>query len=647
MKKGIKSVTAAFIAATLCTAPVMNVTTANADLPPGISYYDFNNDKKIDSNDAKIMKEYMDAWAEKDQETIDKLRASIDELHFCYIGGNYDGYKEGDFNRDGTINDDDYKMLEIAGIYYPSYYDYPDVHPNQLDFIENQKGGFVRGDANGNKVFDEFDVNALENWIEYHKSNPDAKPGIGPYVIFNRADYNGDRVLDENDVKAMKDALTKMNIEVTTTTTKATATTTTTATTTKPNSATTTTTTAPAIDLISVSVVSSKAEAGNTIEYVFPKGYVDLGATSSTGYARALGDIEFDVDIQGIEVSDKKVSFGSPASLENVYTFSCTMNIPESASGSFPYTLRVTKAYDVVGNDVTDKLPWTIYEDEIFVRPKLTSTTTNAAATTTTAPAKTTTKPTATTTTTAPTKIIIHEGEAFGALVSEPTKKEYKKGEKLSYSGMSLGIIKTTTFLTEQGEKTDIQNIAYDVEWIDPEFVSVIDSEGKSHNVSEFSSLPAGNYTIKLSKYVEFSSYEDHHSIKSIGGVDCSFNVKITNEPIPTTTTKPVVTTTTAPAKTTTKPAATTTTTEPEDILYGDTNLNGQVELSDAVLIMQSFANPDKYGTGGTATNRLTEEGKKRGDCCNTGDGLTNKDALAIQKYLLTLIDKLPFFEKK
>ena len=78
------------------------------------------------------------------------------------------------------------------------------------------------------------------------------------------------------------------------------------------------------------------------------------------------------------------------------------------------------------------------------------------------------------------------------------------------------------------------------------------------------------------------------------------------------------------------------------DILYGDANLDGNVDLSDAVLIMQSLSNPSKFGATGNDKTHITEQGKINGDVNNNGDGITNKDALSIQKYMLQLIPKLP-----
>lgn len=77
-------------------------------------------------------------------------------------------------------------------------------------------------------------------------------------------------------------------------------------------------------------------------------------------------------------------------------------------------------------------------------------------------------------------------------------------------------------------------------------------------------------------------------------------------------------------------------------ILYGDANCDGEVSLSDAVLVMQAIGNPDGYGVGGSDKNAITSQGVINGDCNDAGSGLTNQDALVIQKYLLKLIGKLP-----
>ncbi len=74
------------------------------------------------------------------------------------------------------------------------------------------------------------------------------------------------------------------------------------------------------------------------------------------------------------------------------------------------------------------------------------------------------------------------------------------------------------------------------------------------------------------------------------------------------------------------------------DVVYGDANSNATIEMADAVLILQSQSNPDKYGVDGTEEGHITAQGMINADCSGSGDGVTAKDALAIQKYLLDLI---------
>lgn len=78
------------------------------------------------------------------------------------------------------------------------------------------------------------------------------------------------------------------------------------------------------------------------------------------------------------------------------------------------------------------------------------------------------------------------------------------------------------------------------------------------------------------------------------------------------------------------------------NIIYGDANCDGDVTLSDAVLILQSLAAPDLYDVGGSHKNHITAQGLKNADCDAKPDGVTSADALTIQKYLLKLIKKLP-----
>lgn len=76
-----------------------------------------------------------------------------------------------------------------------------------------------------------------------------------------------------------------------------------------------------------------------------------------------------------------------------------------------------------------------------------------------------------------------------------------------------------------------------------------------------------------------------------------------------------------------------------DEILAGDANCDSEVSMADAVLIMQSLSNPDKYGLG--KLNGLTLQGRLNADVVGN-DGVTNKDALVIQQYMLGLINSLP-----
>ena len=67
--------------------------------------------------------------------------------------------------------------------------------------------------------------------------------------------------------------------------------------------------------------------------------------------------------------------------------------------------------------------------------------------------------------------------------------------------------------------------------------------------------------------------------------------------------------------------------------ITGDANGDGQIDMSDIVLIMQALANPDKYGINGKDPSHITAEGFKYAD--TDQNGLTVNDAANIQKFLL------------
>ena len=70
------------------------------------------------------------------------------------------------------------------------------------------------------------------------------------------------------------------------------------------------------------------------------------------------------------------------------------------------------------------------------------------------------------------------------------------------------------------------------------------------------------------------------------------------------------------------------------DILWGDVNVDGTVDIAD-VVAAAAFV-------GDSTKNPVSAQGLKNGDVQNNGDGLTANDALAIQQYLAGSIAELP-----
>lgn len=68
--------------------------------------------------------------------------------------------------------------------------------------------------------------------------------------------------------------------------------------------------------------------------------------------------------------------------------------------------------------------------------------------------------------------------------------------------------------------------------------------------------------------------------------------------------------------------------------ILGDVNLSNSVEIADAVLILQSISDPANFN--------INDVAKDLADVNMRGNGVDAEDALAIQKYMAEIIDKLP-----
>ena len=103
-------------------------------------------------------------------------------------------------------------------------------------------------------------------------------------------------------------------------------------------------------------------------------------------------------------------------------------------------------------------------------------------------------------------------------------------------------------------------------------------------------------------------------------------NATTTTKPSKTTTTK--VTTTTKPSKTTTTNATTTNTAIPS---YGDVNLDGKVDIVDAIFLNKYLATLIQFSDAQMAN----------ADCCQDGV-LNDQDTTALMQFIILLIDNLP-----
>ena len=195
--------------------------------------------------------------------------------------------------------------------------------------------------------------------------------------------------------------------------------------------------------------------------------------------------------------------------------------------------------------------------------------------------------------------------------------------------------------MTENDSIPSLENLVSDkAAWLYfcPWYMNYLTSE-QNNPVDNLVEVYKSDYCITLDELPDLKKYP-------IGGENgTSSTATTTKAAVTTTTAKPTATTTADKAATTTaKPTTTTTavsttTAKPANGKKGDANLDGRVDISDAVLVMQSLANPSKYGESGTDKNHLTAEGKLNADVVGD-DGITNLDALEIQKYTLRLIEE-------
>ena len=109
--------------------------------------------------------------------------------------------------------------------------------------------------------------------------------------------------------------------------------------------------------------------------------------------------------------------------------------------------------------------------------------------------------------------------------------------------------------------------------------------------------------------------------------------VMTTEAPAETTAAAPATTVTTAATKATTKATTTKKTSEvpSSTVLYGDTNLDGRVDITDAVLLNKAVAN----------AVTLSSAARQNSDCRQDGE-LTSDDAVVLMQFLVHIVTNLP-----
>lgn len=187
-----------------------------------------------------------------------------------------------------------------------------------------------------------------------------------------------------------------------------------------------------------------------------------------------------------------------------------------------------------------------------------------------------------------------------------PTKSVYSTGENLDLSGVCVNYyIYSGNFMIDNAVLSDPENPAKLT--LSPEQAAITDENGTVYSGDKLAELPEGKYTVSVDLDYDASDREPYGIIK---GVKFSYEIVVSNSS--------------------------------DETLYGDANFDGKVDLSDAVMILQSISNPDKYGINGYDETHITLQGMKNGDCAGNGDGLTTKDALAVQMFITKIVTSLP-----
>ena len=189
----------------------------------------------------------------------------------------------------------------------------------------------------------------------------------------------------------------------------------------------------------------------------------------------------------------------------------------------------------------------------------------------------------------------------FKGVAVYPDKTLYKKGEELDLTGLIIKAQRHDNGLTSSKAMKNYEENPVYLKTVlpDAEIFRITDEKGNTVKGDEFSTLPVGKYTVSCrSAETSWQNFSDW-----MYDVNFSYDIEISDKD---------------------------TSEEKVSKIVGDANLDETIDISDSVYIMQTLANPAKY--------KFSQQSQKNADIDGAKDGVTNKDALHIQKMLLKLI---------
>ena len=294
----------------------------------------------------------------------------------------------------------------------------------------------------------------------------------------------------------------------------------------------------------------------------------------------------------GIPLNKMSVSMTMNGAVLPIMAFYINAGLEQGGEDAMVATDHITM-YD------GDTLIWGVEPDG--TKPDVTTPTTTKPSTTTTTETTTTTTATTKATMTTTSDDIIYESEGALLLDDEPEKLTYRVGEDLDLTGLRISL--------KYYYGKDSCDVIYDK-------VSPADYPDKfTIDTSEFDSSKPGTYTIRV------KASSDLILNYRLSFAEVSFKVTVEDHENTTETSSVTTTTTTTTSSTGVM----------GDVLYGDVNLDGRVDITDAVLLNRAVS----------GSVSLNAQATKNADCDANGD-LSGNDAVVLMRFLVHLENQLP-----